>query len=89
MRFFARPDGLTARSRGSGRDVGVMLTTDEHVRRLNRRYRQKDKPTDILSFPFHQVRDSRPSSFWPRVYRRIGRAPTSESTGRSTCLQAD
>lgn len=36
-------------------DVGVMLTTDAHMRRLNRAHRQKDKPTDILSFPFHQV----------------------------------
>lgn len=36
-------------------DVGVMLTTDAHIQRLNRAYRQKDKPTDILSFPFHKV----------------------------------
>ncbi|RLN48751.1 hypothetical protein BBJ29_006309 [Phytophthora kernoviae] len=37
-------------------DVGVMLTTDSHVQQLNRKYRKKDKPTDILSFPFHKVR---------------------------------
>ncbi|TMW58736.1 hypothetical protein Poli38472_010295 [Pythium oligandrum] len=36
-------------------DIGVMLTTNEHVHRLNRKYRRKDKPTDILSFPFHKV----------------------------------
>lgn len=45
-------------------DVGVMLTTDTHVQQLNRRYRKKDKPTDILSFPFHKVRA--PGRF-PRV----------------------
>lgn len=39
-------------------DVGVMLTTDAHMRRLNRTHRQKDKPTDILSFPFHEVREA-------------------------------
>ncbi|KAL3660160.1 hypothetical protein V7S43_014692 [Phytophthora oleae] len=37
-------------------DVGVMLTTDEHVQKLNRKFRKKDKSTDILSFPFHKVR---------------------------------
>ncbi|KAJ8566597.1 hypothetical protein ON010_g6525 [Phytophthora cinnamomi] len=37
------------------RDVGVMLTTDDHVQKLNRRFRKKDKPTDILSFPFHKL----------------------------------
>ncbi|KAG7385483.1 hypothetical protein PHYPSEUDO_001433 [Phytophthora pseudosyringae] len=45
-------------------DVGVMLTTDEHVQKLNRRFRKKDKPTDILSFPFRKVRA--PGRF-PRV----------------------
>ncbi|HME82595.1 MAG TPA: rRNA maturation RNase YbeY [Candidatus Eremiobacteraceae bacterium] len=31
-------------------DVTLVLTTDEAVRRLNRRYRGKDVPTDVLSF---------------------------------------
>ncbi|CEG42182.1 upf0054 family metalloprotein [Plasmopara halstedii] len=45
-------------------DVGVMLTTEDHVRKLNRRFCKMDKSTDILSFPFHQVR--KPGRF-PRV----------------------
>ncbi|ETI54446.1 YbeY/UPF0054 family metalloprotein [Phytophthora nicotianae P1569] len=48
-------------------DVGVMLTTDKHVQKLNRKFRKKDKPTDILSFPFHKVRA--PGRF-PRVKLR-------------------
>lgn len=37
-------------------DVGqseacIALSTDEHVRGLNRTYRGKDKPTNVLSFP--------------------------------------
>ncbi|KAL4157689.1 hypothetical protein PRNP1_006706 [Phytophthora ramorum] len=48
-------------------DVGVMLTTENHVQKLNRRYRKKDKPTDILSFPFHKVIS--PGRF-PRVKTR-------------------
>lgn len=30
---------------------GVRLTTDREMRRLNRTYRGKDHPTDVLSFP--------------------------------------
>jgi probable rRNA maturation factor len=37
-----------ARARG---DVAVALVGDARVRELNRRYRRKDRPTDVLSFP--------------------------------------
>lgn len=36
---------------GAGGQVSVALLSDEEVRRLNRRYRRKDRPTDVLSFP--------------------------------------
>lgn len=32
-------------------EVCVLLTTDEGIRRLNRRFRKKNKATDVLSFP--------------------------------------
>jgi probable rRNA maturation factor len=32
-------------------EVPVLLTTDKEIRRLNREFRHKDKPTDVLSFP--------------------------------------
>jgi len=32
-------------------DVDVLLTSDAHLRRLNREFRGKDRPTDVLSFP--------------------------------------
>ena len=31
--------------------VAVLLTTDETIRDLNHRFRGKNKPTDVLSFP--------------------------------------
>jgi len=34
-----------------GRAVTVLLTDDETVRELNDRFRGKDKPTNVLSFP--------------------------------------
>lgn len=34
-----------------GVEVGVLVTDDATVRTLNRRWRGKDTPTDVLSFP--------------------------------------
>jgi probable rRNA maturation factor len=46
-RFVARA-GLNVGLRGG---VDVLLTSSAQMRRLNRRFRGKDKPTDVLSFP--------------------------------------
>ena len=35
-------------------EVSVRLTSDEEVRTLNKQYRHKDKPTNVLSFPMVQ-----------------------------------
>jgi len=35
-------------------EISVRLTDDEEVRGLNLHYRQKDKPTNVLSFPMVQ-----------------------------------
>jgi probable rRNA maturation factor len=37
-----------ARARGT---LAIALATDAEVRALNRRYRRRDEPTDVLSFP--------------------------------------
>ncbi len=34
-------------------DLGIWLTTNATIRNYNRDYRNKDKATDILSFPYH------------------------------------
>lgn len=34
-------------------DLGIWITTNATIQRYNREYRDKDKPTDILSFPYH------------------------------------
>jgi len=36
-------------------EISVRLTTDEEVQTLNAQYRQKDKPTNVLSFPMVQA----------------------------------
>lgn len=32
-------------------ELSVVFTSDKEIRKLNRNYRGKDKPTDVLSFP--------------------------------------
>jgi probable rRNA maturation factor len=34
-------------------DLGILITTNSSIRAYNRDYRHKDKPTDVLSFPYH------------------------------------
>lgn len=46
-RFIRKAQALT-RVRG---EVAVLITGNARVRALNRRFRRKNKPTDVLSFP--------------------------------------
>lgn len=34
-------------------DLGIWLTSNKMIRTYNKEYRDKDKPTDVLSFPYH------------------------------------
>ena len=43
--------GRARRTIGLEKDVCVFITSNEDVRRLNLRHRQKNKATDVLSFP--------------------------------------
>ena len=36
-----------------GCELSISLVTDQEIRALNRRWRKKDRPTDVLSFPAH------------------------------------
>lgn len=40
-------------------DLGLLCVDNEGMQRLNRAYRGDDRPTDVLSFPFHEVSASR------------------------------
>lgn len=47
--------GLDARH-----EIGLVLCDGPAIRRLNRRWRGKDKATDVLSFPLHEPRPGDP-----------------------------
>lgn len=34
-------------------DLGIWITTDKTIARYNKQFRKKNKPTDILSFPYY------------------------------------
>jgi len=36
------------------KEISVLITDDETIRELNREYRDKDEPTDVLSFPMDE-----------------------------------
>jgi probable rRNA maturation factor len=44
-------DAVLAYERLSDRNLTILLTNDLAVRALNARFRQQDKPTNVLSFP--------------------------------------
>jgi probable rRNA maturation factor len=54
-RFLSRAQAAV-RLRGQ---ISVLLTTDETIRDLNRRFRGKNKPTDVLSFPAASIRNAK------------------------------
>lgn len=39
----------------SKKDIELIITDEEEIKRLNSAFRSKDKPTDVLSFPFDDM----------------------------------
>lgn len=39
----------------SGSELSLELTGDKRMQRLNREYRKKDRPTDVLAFPIREA----------------------------------
>jgi probable rRNA maturation factor len=49
--FAAHVLGLASARLKKGGEVAILLTDDAEMQALNRQWRDKDKPTDVLSFP--------------------------------------
>jgi probable rRNA maturation factor len=75
-----------ARARG---EVAVALVTDAHVRKLNLRYRRKDAPTDVLSFPSSTAGDPRTAPVRARgLSRELGDIVIARGVARRQARQA-
>lgn len=44
-------DAVLSAARADGAELSLVLVSDRRIRALNRRYRKKDRPTDVLAFP--------------------------------------
>lgn len=42
-------------ARAEGEELSLVLVADQRMRALNRRYRKKDRTTDVLAFPLQRV----------------------------------
>jgi probable rRNA maturation factor len=78
-RLMARWADAALGSRGTGCEMALQVVSAPRMRQLNRRYRGKDKPTNVLSFPATPARDVRPRPLGdvlicPAVLRREARA---------------
>jgi probable rRNA maturation factor len=65
------------------RSVAVVFGSDQRLRDLNRRYRHKDRPTDVLSFPAGEGDHLGDIAISSETARRNARA-----AGRSAALEA-
>ena len=75
--------GTALGRRAAGGELGIRVVGSAESRRLNARYRGKDKPTNVLSFPPYApwASGGRPPSASPRRARRpVSRSP--EGVGR-------
>lgn len=53
-RRMVRATGLSDAALGADPDVGLTFTDDAEIHALNRDYRKKDKPTDVLAFAMRE-----------------------------------
>jgi probable rRNA maturation factor len=64
-------------------EVNVRIATNTQMRRLNREFLGKDKPTDVLSFPSYQNGNASRRRGMPRLYKSAGDIAISADIARA------
>ncbi|MCM2350340.1 MAG: rRNA maturation RNase YbeY [Bacteriovoracaceae bacterium] len=54
LKYLLMKKGIIPAPKIKGLHVSLLICGDSRIRELNREYRQKDKVTDVLSFPAHE-----------------------------------
>ena len=49
-------------------EVSVVLLNDPQMRWYNKEYRQKDYPTDVLSFPVNEIQEELSKGSWRHIF---------------------
>jgi len=62
----------------AGKEVNIILCSDSVIQRLNRKHRNKNRPTDVLSFPFNEP------DFSGEIYISLERAAVQARRYKST-----
>jgi rRNA maturation RNase YbeY len=61
-------EAVLSAARAGAAELSLMLVSDRRMRALNRRYRKKDRTTDVLAFPMNERRSPAPAaSLGPRT----------------------
>jgi len=53
-RIKRRAEAMLALLQLESSELSLVLSDDDQIHELNRDYRGKDKPTDVLAFPMHE-----------------------------------
>ncbi|MEK6604827.1 MAG: rRNA maturation RNase YbeY, partial [Nitrospirota bacterium] len=70
-------EAVLAAARVEAAELSLVLVSDRRMRSLNRRYRQKDRTTDVLAFPLLErcsAKTSRYRTRPPRTRREVSRS---------------
>lgn len=51
--YFKKAQKILSHLGYSDFDLGIWLTTNQTIQKYNQQFRKKNKPTDVLSFPYH------------------------------------
>ena len=55
-------EAVLSAARAETAELSVLLVSDRRMRALNRRYRKKDRATDVLAFPMNERRSLAPAA---------------------------